>query len=174
MYRFNFTFLFNRLVTFVLIFSLSVLSFSFTTDENVKQEINTLYNATSISEYYNSITNFSYTLINKILESANVVLTEKSSKKRNDNKQNKTTKEKLDFVKLNSEKEIKFLNNHSSVFYNILFDTYTFFYDLAINVVPNLYDFNSFYIKTNCCYFARGNIENIININNIAIENRLV
>ena len=174
MYRFNFTFLFNKFVTFVLIFSLSVLSFSFSADENIKQELNTLYNATSISDYYNSITNFSYTLINKILESANVVLTEKSSKKRNDNKQNKTTKEKFDFVKLNTEKEIKFLNNHSSVFYNILFDTYIFFYDLPINVIPNLYDFGSFYIKTDYCYFARGNIEDIININNTVKENRLV
>ena len=84
MYRFNFTFLFNKFVAFLLIFSLSVLSFSFSADENVKQEINTLYNATSISDYYKSITNFSYTLINKILESANVILPELKGEKTNE------------------------------------------------------------------------------------------
>lgn len=175
MYRFNFILLFNKFISLLLIFSLSVLSFSFSADENIKQEIGVLYSATSISNYYNSITKISYNLINKILESANVVVNVTSSQKEKNKKEQKNKNNKnLDLLKLNAEKEIKLSDTYHSSFYTVLFDAHIFSYQTVSGSVRNLFVYGLFYIKTSFCYFARGNIDNIININNIMEGNRLV
>ena len=99
---------FYKVVSFLLTISLLSVSFSFSFDENVKQKLNDLYEATSVCEYYNTITNFSYGIINKILESAKITLTETAAQKDNTEKKEKenNNQNNLYFVKSTNEKEI--------------------------------------------------------------------
>ena len=110
MYNFNFcSSLFNRVIALLVTISLLSVSFSFNFDKNIKKEFNVLYEATSVCEYYNTLTNFSYGIINKILESTNIVLTEANSQKSNTEKKEKeenNEQNNLYFVKSNNEKEI--------------------------------------------------------------------
>ena len=66
----------NKFVVLLITISLLFVSFSFNFEKNIKQELSNLYEATSVCACYNTITNFSYVIINKILESTKIVLTE--------------------------------------------------------------------------------------------------
>ena len=178
MYKFNsFLSLLNKSIALLITFSLLSISFSFYFDENIKRELNILYEATSVCEYYNTITNFSYGIINKILESTKIVLKDTASKnsskeKKNDTKQNN----KIEFVKVENEKELKAVNTFSD---NDLSFVYTFGSSTKImNILKTfVLDFYTLFLnKQNLlfCYFPRGNIDTNININSIIEEIRLV
>ena len=177
MYNFKlFPSLFNKIIIFFMIISLLSLSFSFNFDKNIKQELNTLYEATSFCEYYNSITNFSYSIINKILESTNIVL-EKGFPQKNKDTNNNSNKDKktLDFVQLNKQQEKSNLKNFVSndlVCYGLLQlnNKITYFYKILIF---ELHILQLVIIGLFFCYFARRNIDENIILNNI-LENRLV
>ena len=179
MYKFNlFLSLFNRFVALSVIFSLLVISFSFNIDNEIKKEFGTLYKSTSISDYYNSIANFSYGIINKILESTNIVLSDKTTNQREDEDKKDTAKNKenLAFVKTDNENKIKtavFQNNcNGSVLCALLNTNFNFNY-LLRKFIFRLHMFRFCFITTIFCYFARGNID-IINFNNMIEGNRLV
>ena len=180
MYNFNLcSSFFNKFISIFLTISLLSVSFSFYFDENIKRELNILYEATSVCEYYNTITNFSYGIINKILESTNINLTETTSQKNNTDKKenNKNEQNSLYFVKTGSEKEIRDSNkisNYNTLQSNIfLINNNNCFNFLLENVTYNLYTFKLICITFFLCYCARDNIEDI-NINNIIRKVRLV
>lgn len=180
MYNFNLCSSFlNKLIVFVITISLLSVSFSFSFDENIKQELNTLYEATSFCEYYNTITNFSYDIINKILESANIVSTLSSSQKDNtDNKEKNSKKDyNLYLLKTANEREtnnLKILNYYNFSLFYILLDRNFYFNSLLSKFFFKLHVFKLNTITTFFCYFARGNIDYIIKFNNIIINLRLV
>ena len=170
MYRINlFIPLFNKIIVYMIIFSLLSVSFSFNIHENIKQELNDLYKATSVCEYYNTITNFSYGIINKILESTNIVLTN-STKNNNERKENNTKRVNyLDFVQPKNEHNIKNFKSINNNFINKLlycFNENNYFQkSILIKYIYNSKTFMLMFYKF--YYYARGNIEDIINFNNI-------
>ena len=179
MYNFGFcSSFFNKIVVSLITISLLSVSFSFNFDKNIEQEFNTLYKATSVCEYYNTITNFSYGIINKILKSANMISTDvvssqKSNEEKKDTKNNNPSD--LYFVQLTNEKEANHIMNFSnfSSFYSLLNSNICF--NLLLNkIFFKFHIFELSCIQTFFHYFARGNIEGNILINNLLIENRLV
>ena len=168
---------FNKIIALLLTVSLLSVSFSFNFDKGIKQELNALYEATSVCEYYNTLTNFSYGIINKILESTNIVLTETSSQKdKTENKDQKNNKQNdLYFVKSTNEKEINHLKSFNTIpFFNTLLNK-----NICFNFLLNKNIFNFLIFQLSCtmtffCYFARRSIDDNIIINNILIKNRLV
>ena len=180
MYNFNlYSLFFNKLISLLVTISLLSVSFFFYFDENIKQELNILYEATSVCEYYNTITNFSYGIINKILESTNITLTETASTQNNTDKKEKTNNEQnnLYFVKSTNEKEIsesKKINDYNAIVSNIFLINTT-----QLNILLKNFTYHFCTFKLICiiiilfCYFARNNIESI-NINNIIKKVRLV
>ena len=180
MYNFKWCSLFlNKFITLLVTISLLSVSFSFNFEENIKQELNTLYEATSVCEYYNAITNFSYGIINKILESTNIVLTEKTTQKNNAEKkdQKDSTKNNLYFVKSTNEKELnnsKFLNNYNFYSSHILLNREIYFIVALNKIIVKFHIFKLSHVKTIFCYFARGNIDSILNITNRIKMLRLV
>lgn len=180
MYNFNLCLSFlNKFIALFVTISLLSVSFSFNFDENIKQELNTLYEATSVCEYYNTITNFSYGIINKILESTNIVSTVSSSQKDNtDKKEEKTNKDySLYLLKSSNEKEnsnLKIFDHYNFSLFYILLNRNFYFNFLLNNFFFKLHIFKLDTITTFFCYFARGNIDYIINFNNIIRNLRLV
>ncbi len=180
MYKINsFLSVFNKSIALLVTISLLSISFAFNMDENVKKELDTLYKSTSICEYYNSITNFSYGIINKILESTKIVLVDKTSqsdKNKEENKKN-TEQNKLYFVKTTNETKVsssRNLQNSGFSFVSSLIST-----DNSFNLLLNKNIFKFCIFKLSCivllfCYFARDNIGENININNIIKRFRLV
>ncbi len=172
MYNFNrcSSFL-NKFITLLVTISLLSVSFSFNFEENIKQELNTLYEATSVCEYYNAITNFSYDIINKILESTNIALTEKSTQKNGAEKKNQksSTKNNLYFVKSANEKELNnssFFNHYKFYSSDILLNKEIYFVFTLNKIIIKFHIFKLSRVKTIFCYFARGNIDSILNITN--------
>ena len=167
--------LLNRIISFLLAFSLLAVTFTFAVDENVKQEFSVLYRATSICEYYNSLTNLSYDIINKVLKSANVNISFANTKT-NTTKNKKTNKKnsRFDFVQPNNENSIKNLTAQKLSLTNIVFvpDNLKFYSIENYTLVNNI--FILFFILLSFCYFARGNIDDNINFYNRTKENRLV
>lgn len=179
MYNIKFYFLFiNRFVALLLTISLLSISFSFNFDKNIKQEFNTLYKATSVCEYYTTLTNFSYGIINKILKSVNMVSKDEtcSQKNKTEKKDTKNSDSSdLYFVQLTNEKEANHIMNFSnfSPFYSLLNSNICFAF-LLNKIFFKFHIFELNCIQTFFHYFARGNIEGNILINNLLIENRLV
>jgi len=179
MYNFDFcSSFFNKIVVLLITISLLSVSFSFNFDKNTKQELNDLYKATSVCEYYNAITNFSYGIINKILKSTDIISTNDDFSQKEDTPE-KATKEfnstDLCFVQLTNEEGIKFLKNFNTFyFFCPLLDTYFSFNLLLNKIFFKFHIFELSCIQTFFHYFARGNIEENILINNILMENRLV
>lgn len=179
MYNIRFYFLFiNRFIALLLTISLLSVSFSFNFDKNIKQEFNTLYKATSVCEYYNAVTNFSYGIINKILKSANMVSKDETCSQSN-NAEKKDTKNNnrsdLCFVQLTNERETNHTINFSnfSSFYSLLNSNIRF--DFLLNkIFLKFHIFELSCIPTFFHYFARGNIEDNILNNNLLTGNRLV
>ncbi|MBQ3942696.1 MAG: hypothetical protein II669_00075 [Elusimicrobia bacterium] len=178
MYKFGlFLSFINKSIALLIIFALLSVSFSFNINANIKEEFNSLYKTTSISEYYNSIANFSYGIINKILESTKIVLKDTASKNSSKGKKNNTKQNnKIEFVKVENEKELKAVNTFSD---NDLSFVYTFGSSTKImNILKTfVLDFYTLFLnKQNLlfCYFPRGNIDTNININSIIEEIRLV
>ena len=174
MYNSNlFVSFFNKSIALSVIFSLLSVSFCFNIDKKFKHEINTLYKSTSICEYYNSLANFSYGIINKILESTNIFLVDKSSQSNNNNKENKKNSEqnKLYFVKTTTENDLK--TSLSKDFNGFAFSLLCKDSTLLNNIIFKFHIFKLTCTTILFCYFARGNID-IINFNNIMKENRLV
>ncbi len=170
----RFSLISNKLISFLLAFSLLAATFSFASDENIRQEFSLLYKATSICEYYNSVTNFSYEVISKVLKSANVNLTCSSAKAKNSKKekQNKTNS-RLDFVQPNNENILKTFKSADS-FDNILFFNNNFKFSRSEDIsFINSFITLLFMVLLNFCYFARGNIDNI-KFYNKTVKNRLV
>ncbi len=168
---------FYKIVSFLLTISLLSVSFSFSFDENIKQKLNNLYEATSVCEYYNTITNFSYGIINKILESTKITLNEQSPQKNNTEKKEKESNQQnnLYFVKSTNEKEInnsKKISNYNFPSLNVFFSGNTDFNFLINNFVYRIYTFKLTCITLLLCYFARDNIDE--NINKIIKKVRLV
>jgi hypothetical protein len=166
------------MVSFLLTISLLSVSFSFSFDKNVKEKLNILYEATSVCEYYNTLTNLSYGIINKILESTKITLTEKTSQKDNTEKKEKenSNQNNLYFVNSTNEKEInssKKINNYNFPSLNVFFNDNTGFNFLINNFVYRIYTFKLTCITLLLCYFARDNIDDI-NINKIIKKVRLV
>lgn len=162
----------NKFVVLAVTISLLFVSFSFSFEKNIKQELSNLCEATSVCACYNTITNFSYGIINKILESTKIVLTEENSQKNNNEKeeQKNDTQNNLYFVKSTNEKEINNLKNFNYFkFYlsDILLNKKICFVFVLSTVIFkfNLFKLNT--VKTIFCYFARGNIDSINIINNI-------
>ena len=178
MYKINsFLSVFNKSIALLVTISLLSISVFFNIDENIKQDLNTICKATSISDYYRSVTKFSYNIIGKILESTNISLTGTRTQKENKDTQKKAAnKETLTFVKTDNENQIKV----SKLLTNYNFYDFSFIPSTGNNF-KFLLNKNFFHIHTLklslatmfCCYFARGNID-IINLNNIIKENRLV
>lgn len=162
----------NKFVVLLITISLLFVSFSFNFEKNIKQELSNLYEATSVCACYNTITNFSYVIINKILESTKIVLTEETSQKSDNKKeeQKNDTQNNLYFVKSTNEKEINNLKNLNYFkFYlsDILLNTKICFVFVLSTVIFKLNLFKLNTVKTIFCYFARGNIDSINIINNI-------
>lgn len=177
MYNSNlFVSFFNKSIALLVIFSLLSISFSFNIDENVKQEIDTLYKSTSICEYYNSLAKFSYGVINKILESTNIFLTYKTSQSDNNKEESKKSGEQnnLYFVKTTTENDLKISLSKDLNDYSLsLLGGESYSTPLLSNIVFKFHMFKLTCITVLFCYFARGNID-IINFNNMIKENRLV
>lgn len=176
MYKFNlFLSFFNKTVALLIIFSLLSISFSFNVDKNIKQEFGTLYKSTSISEYYNSIANFSYGVINKILESTNIFIVNKTSQndREKEGNKNNTNKNDLYFVKTTTEKELKVSQKFNA--YNfVLTGKQSYIAPLLNKIIFKFHTFKLTCITLLFCYFARDNIGENININNIIGKIRLV
>lgn len=173
----------KKFITLLLTITLLSVSFSFNFDKNITQELNTLYEATSVCEYYNTITNLSYSIINKILESTNINLTTSVSQRNEMEKKEKEEKEQsnkynLYFVKTTFEKEVKYskiFNNYKFSIQNILLLNKLFYFNLLSSkflFTDNIFKLS--YIAVFFCYLARDNIEGNLNINNIIREVRLV
>ena len=175
MYKFNlFLSFFNKTIALLITFSLLSISFSFNIDKNIKQEFGTLYKSTSICEYYNSIANFSYGVINKILESTNIFLIDRTSKNDTNKEESKKSNNQNDlyFVKTTTEKELKVsekvgdynfsLLGNGSYSALLLNDIISKFHTLKLSCITMIF-----------CYFARDSIGDI-NINNIIGKVRLV
>ena len=175
MYKFNsFLSLLNKSIALLITFSLLSISFSFNIDETVKQEFGMLYKSTSISEYYNSITNFSYGIINKILESTKINLVPTATQKDNaENKENKSTGQKdLYFVKTTTENDLKVSRNVNDCSVSLLNEN-SYCTPMSNNIIFKFHTFKLTCITILFCYFARDSIgENIIN--NITGKVRLV
>lgn len=165
---------FNKCLALLVIFSLLSISFSFNIDETVKQEFGVLYKSTSISEYYNSITNFSYGIINKILESTNINLVSTTSQKNEaENKDKKSSGQKdLYFVKTTTENDLKLSKNFDNCGFSLLNEK-SYSTPLLNKIIFKFYTFKLMCITILFCYFARDNIEDI-NIINITGKVRLV
>lgn len=166
---------FNKSIALLVIVSLLSISFSFNIDENVKQELNTLYKSTSICEYYNTLTNFSYGIINKILESTNIFLADKTSQSDNNKEESKNSAEQnnLYFVKTTNETKISTSKNINN--YNISMLCEQNYSTPLLNKI--IFKFHT--LKLSCitllfCYFARDSIGENINIINIIKGFRLV
>lgn len=169
--------LFKKFITLLICVSILSMVSVFDVEENIKNEINTLCKATSISDYYNTITNFSYSLISTLLESTKIVI-DNTKQNQNDNKNNKTDeKNKTSFIFVQSSnknlKSSQFAKNISfnnvilipGTFKNYLFQKYIFYIHTVVLIFMLLI----------FCYFARGNIEENKNINmNMGIINHLV
>ena len=173
MYNFNYclTF-FNKIIIWLVTISLLSVSFSFNFDGKIKQELNTLCEATSISDYYNTLTNLSYGIINKILESTNISLAEKVSQENNTEKEEEksNTQNNLYFVKSTNEKEvtnsIKF--NYYKFYLSDMLSVKNISFILSLNkIFLKFQNIGFIYIKNAFCYFARGNIDGILINNNI-------
>ena len=178
MYKINsFLSVFNKSIALLVTISLLSITVFFNIDENVKQDLNTICKATSISDYYRSVTNFSYNVINKILESTNIFLTNTKTQKENKDTQKKeTNKENLAFVKTDNENKIKvskFFNNYNFCDFSYLSTAGNNFKFLLNSFFFHIHTLKLSLATMFCCYFARGNID-IINLNNIIKENRLV
>ena len=175
MYNSNlFVSFFNKSIALLVIFSLLSISFSFNIDENVKQEIDTLYKSTSICEYYNSLAKFSYGVINKILESTNIFLTDKTSQSDNNKEESKKSGEQnnLYFVKTTTENDLKVSKNVNNCSVSLLNEN-SYSTPLLNNIIFKFHTFKLTCITILFCYFARDSIgENIIN--NITGKIRLV
>ena len=155
-------------------FSLLSISFSFNIDENIKQEFGTLCKSTSICEYYNSIANFSYGVINKILESTKINLVATPTQKdKDENKDKKSSSQKdLYFVKTTTEKELKVSEKIGDYnFYLLSKESYSA--PLLNELISKFHIFKLSCITLLFCYFARDSIGDI-NINNIIGKVRLV
>ena len=162
----------NKFVALLVTISLLFVSFSFNFEKNIKQELSNLYEATSVCACYITITNFSYGIINKILESTKIVLTKENSQKSDNEKeeQKSNTQNNLYFLKSTNEKELNSLKSFNYFkFYlsDILLNTKICFAFVlsTITFKLNLFKLNT--VKTIFCYLARGNIDCINIINNI-------
>lgn len=168
---------FYKIVSFLLTVSLLSVSFSFSFDENIKQKLNDLYKATSVCEYYNTITNFSYGIINKILESTKINLTEETTtQKNNTEKKESNNQYNLYFVNSTNEKEInnsKKINNYNFSSLNVFCSSNEDFGFSLNQFVYRIYMLNLTCITLLLCFFARDNIDDI-NINRIIKKVRLV
>ncbi len=178
MYKINsFLSVFNKSIALLVIFSILSVTFSFNIDENIKQDLNTICKATSVSDYYRSLTNFSYNIIGKILESTNISLTGTKTQEENKDTQKKANnKESLTFVKTDNEIKIKapnLLTNYNFYDFGFIPSTGNNFKFLLNKFFFHIHTLKLSLATMFCCYFARGNID-IINLNNIIKENRLV
>ena len=177
MYKVNlFLSFFNKTIALLITFSLLSISFSFNIDENIKQEFGTIYKSTSISEYYNSIANFSYGIINKILESTKIVLVDKTSQNGSKKEENKKSNSQNDlfFVKTTNETKLGTSKNLDNNNHNIsLLGEKSCSAPLLSESVFKFHTLKLICITMLFCYFARDGIEDI-NINNIIEKIRLV
>lgn len=166
--------LLNKTVSFLLALSLLAATFSFAADENVKQDFSILYKATSICEYYSSLANFSYEMIDKVLKSANINLSYSSTKTNSTNNKKKNKQNtRFDFVEPNNENDIKNLKSVNLYYGSVLFFENSF----KIYTLENIISINNIFVLLflffGFCYFARGNIEDNIKFYK-KIKDRLV
>ena len=169
----------NKFIALFVTITLLFVSFSFRFEANLKQELNNLYEATSVCEYYNTITNFSYGIINKILESTNINLTTPVSQndKAGKKEEPKNNQDNLYFVKSTNEREsanIKTFNYSNIYLYDILLSQNIYSSMLLNKIFLKFHIFKISHIPTIFCYLARGNIDDIIKINNILKDIRFV
>ena len=112
------------------------------------------------------------------MESTKIVLKDTASKNSSKGKKNNTKQNnKIEFVKVENEKELKTVNTFSDN--DLSFVYYTFGSSTKImNILKTfVLDFYTLFLnKQNLlfCYFPRGNIDTNININSIIEEIRLV
>lgn len=174
MYKYDVTLFIRKTVAFFITFSLMLCLFSFNIDEFVKQDFVMLYNATSISDCYNSITNVSFNIINSILKSVNVVsVINSESSKGNNSKQDKKSKQKDNlYFNVQNSNNLKIVKN---VFVENLFYMTTYLKSFVFERRKFYIDiFYFIFMLFGFCYAARGNIDNIINLNNLTKSFRLV
>ena len=174
MYKYNITLFIRKTVAFFITLSLMLCLFSFNIDEFVKQDFVMLYNATSISDCYISITNVSFNIINNILKSVNVVWAVNSeNNKESNSKQDKKSKQKDNlYFNVQNSNNLKVFKNVSveNLFYmttylkSFVFERRIFYTDIFYFV----------FVLFGFCYAARGNIDNIINLKNLTKSFRLV
>ena len=167
--------LYNKTISFLLALSLLAATFSFAADDKIKQEFSALYKSTSICEYYNSMTKFSYGIISKVLKSSNInfAYTSKKTENSKDKKQSKKNN-RFDFVQSNNESDLKIFKSMNLLYGSIFFSGNNFKFHSSDNTVFINNIIVLLFIFFGFCCLARGNIDNDIKFYNKIIKYCLV